>query len=57
MRLALMSTNEVLAQLMENISHPPTEFDTQKSQSNRGGTKSNERYYGINHTISCQCCH
>jgi hypothetical protein len=52
-----MSTNEVLAQLMENISHPPTEFDTQKSQSNRGGTKSNERYYGINHTISCQCCH
>ena len=41
----------------KHIVPPPTESDTQGSQSNRGGTKSGERYCGIIHAISCQCCH
>ena len=41
----------------KHIVPPPTESDTQGSQSNRGGTKSGESYCGIIHAISCQCCH
>ena len=57
MQIALMSTYEVLAQLLENITSPAylIRHATVAIQSERN--KSNESYCGIIHAISCQCCH
>ena len=52
-----MSTYEVLAQLLENISSPAYRIRHARVAIQSGRNKSNESYCGIIHAISCQCCH
>jgi hypothetical protein len=57
MQIALMSTYEVLAQLLENITSPAYRIRHARVAIQSERNKSNESYCGIIHAISCQCCH